>query len=98
MAPIFVDEKGRNSIFIIPGANYSLFPEDVIQAEEELQKASFLLLQLEIPLETVYYAIDMAQKLQLKSNLKSRTSSRTGVEQNSKCFLISPPTRASWKV
>lgn len=90
VAPIFVDEKGRNSIFIIPGANYSLFPEDVIQAEEELQKASFLLLQLEIPLETVYYAIDMAQKLNLKVILNPAPAQELEWNKIQSVFLLAP--------
>ena len=90
VAPIFVDEKGRNSIFTIPGANYSLFPEDVIQAEEELQKASFLLLQLEIPLETVYYAIDVAQKLNLKVILNPAPAQELEWNKIQSVFLLAP--------
>lgn len=63
VAPIFVDPEGRNSIFIIPGANAHLLPEDVSQAQEALARSHFILTQLEIPLETVYATIDLAQKL-----------------------------------
>lgn len=66
VAPIFVDPKGRNSIFIIPGANSYLLPEDVTKAREALAQCPFILTQLEIPLETVYATIDLARELGLR--------------------------------
>lgn len=90
VAPIFVDEKGRNSIFIIPGANYSLLPEDVARVQEELEKASFLLLQLEIPLETVYSAIDLAQKLNLKVILNPAPAQELKWSKIQSVFLLAP--------
>lgn len=65
VAPIFVDPEGRNSIFIIPGANSHLFPEDVLKAKEALKRCRFILTQLEIPLETVYATVDLARELGL---------------------------------
>ncbi|MGQ9622350.1 MAG: ribokinase [Candidatus Caldatribacteriaceae bacterium] len=63
VAPIFVDPEGRNSIFIIPGANAFLEPEDIYRAKEALRKTSFILLQLEIPPQTVYATIELAEEL-----------------------------------
>ncbi|MCX7730368.1 MAG: ribokinase [Candidatus Caldatribacterium sp.] len=63
VAPIFVDSEGRNSIFIIPGANSCLLPEDVHKAREALARCPFILTQLEIPLETVYATIHLAQEV-----------------------------------
>lgn len=63
VAPIFVDPEGRNSIFIIPGANSCLFPEDVFRAREALARCRFILVQLEIPLETVYATLELAREL-----------------------------------
>jgi ribokinase len=65
VAPIFVDPEGRNSIFIIPGANSFLLPEDVWKAREALARSHFILVQLEIPLETVYATIALAQELRI---------------------------------
>lgn len=58
VAPIFVDPEGRNSILIVKGANGLLSPEDVADAAEDLAKTKLIVLQLEIPLETVYAAIE----------------------------------------
>ncbi|HBJ1651410.1 ribokinase [Clostridium botulinum] len=62
VAPIFVDKNSKNSILIVKGANKSLSPKDIDEASEELKKCSLIVLQLEINLETVYYAIDFANK------------------------------------
>lgn len=62
IAPIFVDKESKNSILIIKGANKNLSPKDIDDASEELKKCSLIILQLEIELETVYYAIDFANK------------------------------------
>ncbi|MFJ7755213.1 ribokinase [Peribacillus muralis] len=60
VAPIFVDQESKNRILIIKGANQHLLPADVDRAAEKLKKASLIVLQLEIPLPTVYRAIDFA--------------------------------------
>lgn len=62
VAPIFVDKNSKNSILIIKGANKYLSPRDIDSASEQLKKCSLIVLQLEISLETVYYAIDFANK------------------------------------
>jgi ribokinase len=58
VAPIFVGEDGNNSILIIKGANAFVSKEDVERASEKILKSDLILLQLEIPLETVYYAVE----------------------------------------
>lgn len=57
VAPIFVDSQSRNRILIIKGANQYLLPNDVDEAAEKLKSCSIILLQLEIPLETIYHTI-----------------------------------------
>ncbi|WP_419730801.1 ribokinase [Lichenicola sp.] len=60
VAPIFVDANGDNSILIIKGANDHLLPDGVDEAAADLLDCGLIVLQLEIPLETVYHAIDWA--------------------------------------
>ena len=62
VAPIFVDEDARNSILIVKGANNHLLPGDIDAAADDLRGCDVILLQLEIPLETVYYAIEFGEK------------------------------------
>ena len=67
VAPIFVNtQTSQNSILIIKGANNYLLPEDIIDAQDALKTVDIIVLQLEIPLETVYYAIDFAQQNNIK--------------------------------
>ena len=62
VAPIFVDPGGQNRIIVVKGANDMLAPEDVDAAAPVLRKADTMVLQFEIPLRTVYYAVQLAKK------------------------------------
>ena len=62
VAPIFVDEAGQNRILVVRGANDELRPTDVDSAAEVLKQADCILLQFEIPLETVYHTIHFAKE------------------------------------
>lgn len=62
VAPIFVDKEGHNSILIIKGANNRLAPADIDEAARDIQNADLLILQLEISLATVYYAVSFGKK------------------------------------
>ena len=59
-AIIIVDASGQNSIVIAPGANGLVSPADVDGCEATLRQAEFLVLQFEIPMETVAYAVEKA--------------------------------------
>ncbi len=62
VAPIFVEPNGQNRILVVKGANDALKPADVDAAAETLKSADCIVLQFEIPLETVYYTIGFARK------------------------------------
>src|ERR1700684_3266533 len=62
VAPIFVEPHGQNRILVVKGANDALHPSDVDAAAETLKTADCIVLQFEIPLETVYYTIEFARK------------------------------------
>jgi ribokinase len=66
IALITVDEKGENSIVVAPGANARLYPEDVERSFENYPDAQILLVQLEIPLDTVQFAAELAKKQGVK--------------------------------
>jgi ribokinase len=61
VAPIFVDSSGQNRILVVKGANDRLTPADVDAAAELLRSADFIVLQLEIPLETVFHTLRFAR-------------------------------------
>jgi ribokinase len=62
VAPIFVEPNGQNRILVVKGANDALKAADVDAAAEMLKAADCIVLQFEIPLETVYYTIAFAKK------------------------------------
>lgn len=62
VAPIFVEKSGQNRIIVVKGANDLLKPADVDAAAPMLRQADCIVLQFEIPLETVYYTIEFAHK------------------------------------
>src|SRR5690348_4298064 len=62
VAPIFVEPNGQNRIFVVKGANDELRPADVDSAGDLLKAVDCIVLQFEIPLETVYHAIRFARK------------------------------------
>lgn len=66
---IFVDADGQNKIVIVPGANGKVSRQDVDGLTEVLKEAKILGAQLEIPVETVDYAIRMADRMGVRTLL-----------------------------
>jgi ribokinase len=62
VAPIFVEPSGQNRIIVVKGANDEVKPADVDGAADILKTVDCIVLQFEIPLETVYYTIKFARK------------------------------------
>lgn len=60
-ALIFVDEDGENMIVVAPGANLKLTPADVDAAKSVITGAKVMILQLEVPLETVVHVAQLAK-------------------------------------
>jgi ribokinase len=60
IALIPVADDGENHVIVIPGANAHLTPDDVEAAVPAIEASDGVLLQLEIPLETVQKAVNLA--------------------------------------
>jgi ribokinase len=61
VAPIFVEPNGQNRIFVVKGANDRLLPADVDAAADLLKSVDCIVLQFEIPLDTVYHCVHFAR-------------------------------------
>jgi len=70
-AQIWVDAQGENSIAVAPGANHHLTPDYIDECRTLLSGAELILLQLEIPMETVEYVIEFAASLGKKVMLNA---------------------------
>ena len=66
VAPIFVEPNGQNRILVVKGANDAVKPEDVDAAADLLKSVDCIVLQFEIPLETVYYTAAFARKHRIR--------------------------------
>ena len=62
VALITTGRRGENNIVLVPGANAHLTPKLLEKATTLLERAGFLLAQLEIPLETVEYLAEFAER------------------------------------
>ncbi len=65
IADILIDADGDNSICIAPQANSNLSPADIDAAKAQISNSKFMLLQLEIPMQTVVHAAKTAKELGL---------------------------------
>lgn len=63
MAMILVEESGQNMIAVVGGANIRLSPQDIEAAAPVFHEANVLVLQLEIPIDTVETAIRLARNI-----------------------------------
>src|SRR2546429_4949973 len=61
VAPIFVEPNGQNCIIVVKGANDRLTPAEVDAAAAQLRGVDTIILQFEIPLETIYHTVRFAR-------------------------------------
>mmetsp|Transcript_16468 Transcript_16468/g.33833 ORF Transcript_16468/g.33833 Transcript_16468/m.33833 type:complete len:309 (+) Transcript_16468:12-938(+) len=71
LAPIAVDEKGNNSIIIIPGANDTLTSDELLKAKDAIKDCKVFVVQLELPLEINQEALKLAHSLGVKTILNT---------------------------
>ena len=90
VALITVDEKAENSIVVASGANANLMPSDLARAEEAIEQADLVLMQLEIPMETVCYVADLAWEKGKKVILNPAPAHPLSAELLRRLYLITP--------
>ena len=90
IAFIFVDAAGQNSIVVTAGANGRLTPDDVAAARNLVAQADAVILQLEIPPETVAATIRLARELKVRTIVDAGPP-RTPVDAAVfECTLLTP--------
>lgn len=90
VALILVDNAGENIIAVAPGANAKLSPQDILAAKEAIQDANCLLVQLEIPLETVQAAIQLANQHKVPVILNPAPATRLPAEILNRVDYLTP--------
>lgn len=90
VALITVDEQAENCIVVASGANANLLPSDLEKAEEAIEKADLVLMQLEVPMETVRFVADMAWEKGKKVILNPAPAHPLPPELLRHLYLITP--------
>jgi ribokinase len=62
IAAITVDDTSQNSIIVVPGSNHALTQADIAPFDTLLRDARLLVCQLEVPLDTVRFALQAARR------------------------------------
>jgi ribokinase len=90
VALIMIDSEGEDIICVAPGANWKLSTSDILAAEEAIKSADCVLLQLEIPLKTVEYAIRLASKYHVRVVLNPAPMAKLSEEVLEKVDVLTP--------
>ncbi len=89
-AVIFVADEGQNSIVVTPSANHGITPDDVAAMEGLFANLDAVLLQLEIPLETVEATLELARSHGVLSILDAGPAQRVPAAILQKADVVSP--------
>jgi ribokinase len=90
VALITVDSHGENCIVVAPGSNSYLTQNDIDLARKEILSSELILMQLEIPLETVTYVANMAFEAGKKVILNPAPAAIISDDLLSKLYMITP--------
>ena len=90
VALITVDKGGENSIVVASGANAHLYSTDIEKALEPIAQASMLLVQLEIPMDTVEYVIKFAAQKGVRVILNPAPANALSPELLQCVFMLTP--------
>jgi ribokinase len=90
VALITVDSYGENCIVVASGANASLNPSDINKARAEIESGDLVLMQLEIPIETVEYVADMANNKGIKVILNPAPAQALSDQLLKNLYIIIP--------
>lgn len=90
VALITVDDAGENSIVVASGANLNLSPEDVETHLKRIPNVGLILMQLEIPMHTVQFALEYAYSRKIRVILNPAPSNSVVSEFFHKIDIITP--------
>ena len=90
IALITVDDQAENCIVVAPGANSRLLRRDIDLALPAIYNSDIILMQLEIPLDTVIYAAEIASASGKKVILNPAPAQTLPDELLKKIYMITP--------
>lgn len=90
VAQITVDKHGENCIVVASGANMALNAQDIEENIKLVQQAEIILLQLEVPMDTVSHVARMGYKAGKKIILNPAPAQALSDELYASLFAITP--------
>jgi ribokinase len=90
VAFILISETGENMISVAPGANFKLTPEEVKASSDVIKNAKCLLVQMEIPTETIEEIFKIAVQGEVVKILNPAPLRSIGLSILSKIDIIIP--------
>ena len=87
-ALIFTDVQGNNCVGVSSGANESLLPEKIASAGSAFENVEMVLLQCEMPYESIKYVIDASTKYNKKLILNLAPARNIDVSYLSKAHVL----------
>lgn len=90
VALIMVDEQGENCISVASGANATMDKSLIDTVKDVISRASYVLTQLEIPIEVVNYLIEVASALGVKVVLNPAPAQLLADDSLSALHIITP--------
>ncbi len=90
VALITVDANAENCIVVASGANANLMPKDLEKATDAIYNCDIVLMQLEIPIETVEYVARIAYSQSKKVVLNPAPAQPLSKELLENLYLITP--------
>ena len=97
VALIMIGPNGENYLGVAPGANYRLLPGHVECAWERIARSAMILLQAEIPMETVAYAIERAAAAGIEILFNVAPARKLeGIDLKKVAYLLVNETEASF--
>lgn len=90
VAIISVDSYGENCIVVAPGANACLSVNDMEKIQSVIETGDIILMQLEIPLKTVEYVSEIAERKGIKVILNPAPAQHLPLSLLKRLYAITP--------
>ncbi|WKV10098.1 ribokinase [Thermoanaerobacterium sp. CMT5567-10] len=87
---IYVSDKGENNIVVNQGANKNLDVEQIKRHVSLFENVKFCILQLEIPIETIKYVVEICNKRNIKIILNPAPAREIPEAILNKIYILTP--------
>ncbi|MCL2580618.1 MAG: ribokinase [Oscillospiraceae bacterium] len=89
-AYIYVSDDGENNIVVHPGANGCLTREVLMRQKHLLTGVRYCIIQLEIPLDTLYYLAELCREMDIRLILNPAPAAKLDFTKLAGSWMIAP--------